>query len=264
MKTGETMTGEKKPPKRQYTAPALEKGLDILELLSKAGGGLMFPTIVKQLERSPSELFRMMQVLERRDLIENGEDGWALTSRLFEMGLARPPVRGLIEIALPVMRRLAMRTKQSCHLGFASRGEMVVVARMESHEQVGYSVRVGHRRPLNMSGSGTTLYAFQPDHIRREWEKLLSPELSFEQLVSFRQLAAEAVDRGFSQQPSSLTEGITDLSVPILRGGRASAALAVPFIQMKQSAMAITEVITVLTGAAGEISGELSLSDSRA
>ena len=42
-----------------YSAPALEKGLDILELLAGSSPGLTQNQIAARLGRSPSELFRM-------------------------------------------------------------------------------------------------------------------------------------------------------------------------------------------------------------
>jgi uncharacterized membrane protein len=54
---------------RKYTAPALEKGLDILELLSRAETGLSQSEIARDLGRSVSEIFRMLVVLEERGYI---------------------------------------------------------------------------------------------------------------------------------------------------------------------------------------------------
>ena len=55
---------EAKPQK--YTAPALEKGLDILELLSSTDAGLSLSEIARDLGRSVSEIFRMLVVLQQR------------------------------------------------------------------------------------------------------------------------------------------------------------------------------------------------------
>lgn len=61
------MMKEKTDPS-QYSAPALEKGLDILELLAEVSPGLTQNQIAARLtiRRSPSELVRMIEVLERR------------------------------------------------------------------------------------------------------------------------------------------------------------------------------------------------------
>jgi hypothetical protein len=51
---------------QKYTAPALEKGLDILERLSLSETGLSLSEIARDLGRSVSEIFRMLVVLEQR------------------------------------------------------------------------------------------------------------------------------------------------------------------------------------------------------
>lgn len=250
--------------KKGYRAPALEKGLDILELLADEGVPLSFPTIVQRLGRSSGELFRMAQVLEARGYVEQVPNGLMLTSRMFERGLSRPPIRNLVEIALPIMRRLANATQQSCHLVLPSRGDMVVVARMESPEQLGFSVRVGYRQPLYLTGSGAVLYAFQPDETRVAWEAMFHPKPSKEELDQFRARAEALRAMGYTQQPSAIKVGITDVAAPILRGECAAAALAIPFLRSIRESMPIEENIALLLAAAQDISNEILLGDSRA
>mgnify|MGYP003583588565 CR=1 FL=1 len=54
----------------RYRAPALEKGLDIIELLASETEPMSPSQISQRLGRSMSELFRMIQVLEHRGYIE--------------------------------------------------------------------------------------------------------------------------------------------------------------------------------------------------
>jgi len=99
---------------RRYKAPALEKGLDILELLATTSSPMTLTAIVNDLDRSHGELFRMVQVLEFRGYIEQdpAADGYLLTDRLFSLGIQRPKTHSLIEVALPVMRQLIALTRE--------------------------------------------------------------------------------------------------------------------------------------------------------
>jgi len=250
--------------KKSYRAPALEKGLDVLELLAEEGLPLPFPVIARRLGRSPGELFRIAQVLEARGYVEQIPDGLVLTARMFHQGLSGPPIRSLVEIALPIMRRLAGCTQQSCHLVLASRGDMVVVARMESPEQLGFSVRVGYRQPLYLTGSGAVLYAFQPNDIRAAWEGMFHPVPSKAELDQFRERAEALKSTGHTLQPSAIAEGITDIAAPIMRGERAAAALAIPFLKPKREWMSIPKIISMLLAATNDISKEMVVGDSRA
>ncbi len=73
---------------RKYRAPALEKGLDVLELLWSHGEPMTPSQMSATLGRSISELFRMIQVLEFRGYIEQSSGGYRLTNRLFTLGMA--------------------------------------------------------------------------------------------------------------------------------------------------------------------------------
>jgi DNA-binding IclR family transcriptional regulator len=246
-----------------YTAPALEKGLDIMELLAREEHPLTASAIVQRLGRSTGELFRMIQVLERRGFVAQSSEGFTLTSKLFEMGLERPPIRNLVEIALPVMRRLSAETGQSCLLALHSLGEMIVVARMESPEQIGFSVRVGYRKPLHLTTSGATLFAFQPPEVQAEWQDLLRPVPKRAELATFRATCDTIRGHGYAELPSGFIDGITDLSAPILRGDRAAAAIAVPFVRSKGARVSKEGVIEALRSAAAAIMADLMPSDNR-
>src|SRR5271170_6079506 len=134
----------------KYRAPALEKGLDILQLLSNERVPMMLKAICQRLDRSQGEIFRMVQVLQARGFVgESAQSGgYYLTDLLFSMAMRKPVTQGLVEVAIPIMRSLAAEIGQSCHLALHARGDIVVVARMESMEQIGFTVRVGYRRAI--------------------------------------------------------------------------------------------------------------------
>jgi DNA-binding IclR family transcriptional regulator len=250
---------------RRYKAPALEKGLDVLELLATTSTPMTLTQIVNELDRSHGELFRMVQVLEFRGYIEQdpSADGYLLTDRLFSLGMQRPKTHSLVEVALPVMRQLAQDVGQSCHLALHSLGDMVVVARMESSEQLGFSVRVGYRRPLVKSASGAVLYAFQPEDVRRRWEKLLNPPLSEKELETWRAHADDIRQRKVALTPSQFVAGVTDISAPVMRGDIAAAALTVPFLEKLGPQVPREEAAERVQQAALSIADQLIESDSR-
>ncbi|WP_298196422.1 helix-turn-helix domain-containing protein [Novosphingobium sp.] len=244
-----------------YRAPALEKGLEVLELLSGQSAPLNATTIMQRLGRTSGELFRIIQVLEGRGYIAQGRWGYTLTNRLFELGMAQPPSRDRIEVALPVMRALASQEQQSCHLALALGGDMVVMARVESPAQIGFSVRVGYRRPLHRSTSGMTLLAFQPTDRQAAWERLFQPTPDATELSTLRDLCRTIRAQGFADMPSRYTAGVHDLAVPILHAGNAAAVIAMPFLQPLETVRTRPDAIAALVAAAEEISGALAPHD---
>ena len=76
-----------KGKRKQYSAPALEKGLDILEFLAGESEGLNISRLAAELGRSVGEIFRMVAVLEQRGYIRvrEGADAYIVTLKLFEL-----------------------------------------------------------------------------------------------------------------------------------------------------------------------------------
>jgi DNA-binding IclR family transcriptional regulator len=245
---------------RRYRAPALEKGLDILELLASNGAAMTPSQISTALERSMSELFRMIQVLEYKGYITPAEsgDGYELSNKLFTLGMSRAPVRTLLEVALPVMRRLSDAIGQSCHLAVPSEDQMVVIARIENPGYLGFSVRPGYRRCLTESSSGVILFAFQPRAVQLAWSARLAPIVGTEAgLQAFRQRAEAVRVRGYERAASDFVLGVTDLSCPVMTGEAAVAALTVPYLRSASSPADIDGVIEELQRAVAKIADDL-------
>lgn len=248
---------------RRYRAPALEKGLDILELLAWESGPFTIMAISQKLGRSKSEIFRMIQVLEYRGFIRQapGGDGFVATDRLFSLGLDQTPTRSMLDVALPRMKELAARTGHGCHLAVRAQGDMVVVARVESAEMLGFTVRIGYRRSLALSCSGAVLFAFQNDDVRERWLASLSGGETDADVAALLESAAAIRDQGYARMASPYVEGVTDLSAPVLRGHTAAAVLAIPYLRSMLATMTIDEVLRQLRAAADEISASLLLFD---
>jgi DNA-binding IclR family transcriptional regulator len=265
---------EKKPVKgsreqtsqSKYRAPALEKGLDILQLLNNERSPLTVTAICQRLGRSQGEIFRMVQVLEVRGFIEQDPktDGYRLTDLLFSMAMRQPASQSLVEIAIPLMRTLASEIGQSCHLALHTRGDIVVIARMESMEQVGFTVRVGYRHSILETVSGLTLFAFQPEDVRARWLSMVEPKPSPADVKKFVAAADATRQNGFGRAPSTFVNGITDISAPVMRGDRAIAALTVPYIKTAFAQGPITTVVEKVTATAEFISSQLTEGDNRA
>jgi DNA-binding IclR family transcriptional regulator len=249
---------------RRYRAPALEKGLDILELLAGEASPMPISAIGQRLGRSTNELFRMMQVLQYRGYIKQEvAGGYRLTDKLFSLGMEQPRTRNLLEVALPAMRQLAVTIGQSCHLAVHSKGQIVVIARMESDEQIGFTVRVGYRRSLLQSASGAVLYAYQNADTRNAWATLWEPRPTPQELEEFFQRCEAIRARGYEMAVSRFVAGITDISAPVLRGAQPAAALTVPFVHSNPLRLAMEETVVHIEAAAREISEQLVHSDSR-
>ncbi|MDY6922665.1 MAG: helix-turn-helix domain-containing protein [Pseudomonadota bacterium] len=252
------MTLQDETDDRKYRAPALEKGLDVLELLSSHGEPMTPSQMSAVLGRSVSELFRMIQVLEFRGYIEQSAAGYRLTNRLFTLGMAQAPVRSLVETALPVMRELAHATVQSCHLVVLSGEQIVVIARIEGPGDLGFSVRVGYRRNLIDATSGLMFYGCAPVAEKADLRERLVARFGAARTNRFIKAAEEAGERGHVERPSDFVKGVTDLVAPIIGADGVIATLITPYIERTPPTSDIDVVVSHLRRAAAALSSEMS------
>ena len=245
-------------PETKYRAPALEKGLDILELLSSIDTPIAMPQIAAELNRSKSEIFRMTAVLENRGYIERvkGTENFVVTNRLFAIGIQNPAKRNLIEVAGAPMRELAESINQSCHLAVASGNQIVVIYGTEAIGYISFSVKIGHRLPLLESASGRTLLAFQASDTQEDWLKFESDKAK---RAAYRRRAAVIQNRGYEQAASEVVSGILDISAPILgEPGRVPiASLTMPLVKHLKLKEEQRAAVRAVCETAGEISRQL-------
>ena len=214
----------------RYRAPAHEKGLDVLQLMSAATAPITLTQISVHLDRTTSELFRVVQVLETRGFVRSTVRGYELTNKLFTLGLACVQSHNLVETALPCMHELSAQCHQSCHLVVASGETTVIIANVDSPADMGFSVRVGSQLPLPASPSGIVLYAFQPPAVRQAMAVTSQLAASAEDLNVFESRAEDARANGYSKKPSTYVNGIVDMACPIFAGSIVIAALGMPCV----------------------------------
>ena len=218
----------------RYRAPALDKGLDILELLSGIDGGLTQAEIAKQLGRNANEFYRMLDRLVKRGYVTRLDgDRYSLTLKLFGLAQLHAPVRRLASYATPLMRELAEATRQANQLVVFDRGAAVVIAQQEAPGYWGISIRVGSHISLFNTGSGHVLLAFRSaeerDMMISEYEG--RTEAKTEQTEDFFSRLDQIRTRGYEMMPSQQMAGIMNLSAPVLGpDGRAIAALTIPYV----------------------------------
>ena len=213
----------------KYRAPALDKGLDILELLATAETGMSQAEIAKALERTPNEIYRMLDRLVRRGYVmRTPSDRYEVTLKLFELAHARPPLERLITQAMPVMRRFARAAQQACHLALYDRGALVVAAQVDGPGYWNVSIRVGSRIGLVNTGSGHVLLAFANREERRLMLDEQDPPEKLTALLEDR--LGRVRQQGYENMPSKQVTGVSNLSVPILGPmGRVLAVFTCPY-----------------------------------
>jgi len=218
----------------RYSAPALEKGLDIIERLADHPEGLSLAELAKELGRTTAEIFRMVVTLETRGYLLAAGDRYVLSLLLFQLAHRHQPVRSLVSTALPLMTQLAKQAGQSFHLCVYQKGRVLIVAGVESPERWGFALKVGTLIGMTDTASGQVLLAFQEEPQRAEMLELHVP-VEGEQVVDSEQLAKDLAQirrHGNARMSSRQVKGVRNLAYPVFgRDGHAIAALTTPYIE---------------------------------
>lgn len=220
----------------RYRAPALDKGLDILELLATQPQGLTRAEIVKEMDRSANEIYRMLERLVARQYVMRNASGdrYALSLKLFALAHMHPPLSRLINQALPVMDEFARKAEQSCHMGVYDRGNVLISAQINSPRGWSFSVQRGARVGLLDTASGHVLLAFcdqgsyqrmRAEHTAVDGEVPITEDALADTLAAVRA-------RGYLERDSAQSFGVVDISYPILGpDNSALATLTCPYIR---------------------------------
>ena len=220
--------------KKKYSAPALEKGLDIIELLATEQDGLRLTEITSKLEKSVGELFRMLMVLEQRGYVEtiDGSDRYRVSLKLFRLANKLSPVKMLTNVAAPILKKLAFSIGQSCHIVTFFDGQGHVVAQQDSPSVRNFSVRLGASAPLMNTCSGHILLSFAS---QERFEMMISkiPEHHPKpDLAGFRNIIQRITTTGYESMKSRQVQGVNDIGFPIFdSSGDILAALVIPFME---------------------------------
>ena len=218
---------------RRYPTPALEKGLDVLELLASESDGLTKTAVARRLGRTVSEVFRMLVCLETRGYIarSGGDERYSLT--LHKLAYQHPPLERLTTEALPIMRQVARQINQSCHLGVLDGDRVVIIAQVNSPlSSSGFYVKAGGIGDLMRSTTGQVIPAYQIPEVSSRAIKLWCKNNGTRPPGDLGQHLAKIKQRGFDERKSYEVEGVINISFPVLDDrGYGVAALSVPFLQ---------------------------------
>lgn len=242
-----------------YSAPALEKAIEIIELLASAPAGLPIAEIAVRMHRSMSEVFRIIVVMEKHGWLQKDPETsrYSVTYRMLELALRATPARSLTTVAAPIMGRVSEATNMSCHLVVRLGGRGLIVQR-EEHTGLpsGFALRPGAHVDLVRACSGHVLLAFADPHSWPSIERALPRPLAIPKPKLQKRLALVR-KRGYELMPSIRTAGITDISFPVFTfDGNVSAALTVPWLKLIDGSQLTTldETRAVLGEAARKMS----------
>lgn len=224
-----------------YKSEALEKGLDIIELLAKLRTGLSKSEIANKLGKTTSQVFRTIAVLEKRQYIAAINGQYFLTHKLNQLIVSESAITRLIESSRTEMATFSTNNQQPCHLAIYNNGALIVVHQIDPPTLIGVNIRVGAIVDIATSGSGLCLMAFA----KGEDKETIVRETKLE--PSFFTENANALQRsemnGIVVEPSKDIVAVLNLSCPIYDSkGDIAGILTSPYLELYKSSWQHTHI----------------------
>ena len=204
-------------PEPNYSVPALEKGLAVLELLAQASEPLSLSQVAEMTDNSTSQLFRTLNCLVAGGYVFKDEVSgkYVLTLKLFELANRHSPLKHLLHVANLPMQELAWSIRESCHISVMQHRQLLVVGQVESPEKAQISVSIGASFPLVSTASGRLLLAALDEASRNA---ILGEDGEFQGMSAsergaFWERIAEIRRTGFSVAEDESYIGLKDTAV---------------------------------------------------
>lgn len=208
----------------------MERTLSILELLAQHGDGLELGTIAERLNIPRSGVHRLLTDLVAagyvRQLRDHGD--YMLTTKLVSIGLMFLSKSGIIDMAQPLLNRLAEISGELVRLSVIDGDRLTWVARAQGARQgLRYDPDMGSDARLSCSSSGWAwLSTLSDDEAiglvarqglgKRDEFGPNAPETMTEVLAAI----AQTRQRGFAITCDTYTEGLSAISAPVRLTGQ--------------------------------------------
>lgn len=137
---------------------ALDRGLSLLELLAQHPHGLPLSLMASTLDIPPSACHRLLADLQSRGYVRQtrAQGEYLLTTKVVSLGLGFLSSAGIVEVAEPLLERLAQRCGELVRLSIVDGDRLTWVAKAQGMRQAGlrYDPDMGMDARLSCTASG--------------------------------------------------------------------------------------------------------------
>ena len=224
---------------------AVDRALDVLLCFTAQSPALNMTQISERIGIHKSTVHRLLATLERRNFVRReSETGiYRLGYRLLQMSYLSQENIGIRQIALPYMRMLNEKYRETVDLAILDHDEVLFLDVIQSPQRVKLASSMGQRLPAFSTASGKALLAWIPEE--EALAVLHSTNISFRPNIvptseAFLEDMRSTRKRGYAIDCEGLETGIHAVGVPLFRSDGtplASLAIAGPAFRMECEAL---------------------------
>jgi DNA-binding IclR family transcriptional regulator len=233
----------------------VDRALQLLQAFETPEQELGVTELATALDVHKSTASRLAATLAARGFLERppGSDSFRLGPELGRLGLLALGGRDLVELARPVMERLAAETGETVNLAVLDALEAVNVAQADGRHIVGVGSWTGRRTALHCTANGKALLAFSPVlTLPRRLEAFTARTIT--RLGELERELAKARSAGYATNVGELEEGLHAVGAPVLdAAGRCHGALSISGPAYRMPAEGLAELGERCRAAADEV-----------
>lgn len=215
-------------------APALQRGLAVLEFLAAHDEAATLSEISAALKLSPASIFRITGVLENAGYLHREEASrrFSLTRKLFLQAQPKHEGRSLVESCLPSMREVLQLTGETVQLCCLADDTCVILEQLPSTYPFKYIVDLGSRVPVHCCAPGKAIAAHMTEDAQGKLLRSLTMERHTDHTIITRRGLLDELEkvksRGYAVDQGEHFEGIHCVAAPLLdRHGNAVASITI-------------------------------------
>jgi DNA-binding IclR family transcriptional regulator len=147
-----------------YIAPPVQRAARLIRHVAEGNPVLNMSETAKALKINRTTLLRLLHTLEAEGFVEKRASGagYQVGMALIEIGARALFSQDLVQVAVPVLTRLAEELALSAHLGVLDGTEVVYIVRRTPDTPLAANIRVGSRLPAHATSMGRMILASLP------------------------------------------------------------------------------------------------------
>lgn len=237
----------------------VEKALQLIEALARSEAPRGISQLGRDLGLNKSTVFRLVDTLVRQGFARQdpGTGRYALTPKLWELGVGVVRDLGLRQAARPALEAEAAATGEATMLGILDGAEALIIDKVDSRQPLQTFSPLGARVSLCVASIGRALLAFQPPAVIEAVTAgyvPLTPRGLRTRAALLRELDRVRAE-GWARSVDEWQVGISGVAAPIRgRGGEVAGALCITGPSSRLDAKRMAELAARCVAAAGRVS----------
>ncbi len=206
---------------RHFRLPAVDRAMNLLELLAVSRNGLTLSELSRKLDIPKSTAHYLIYTLSTRGYVQRTTNGrHSLGLRLTGIASQSRAEVDLSALATPFLREVAARVNLTATAAILKGAEAVIIGRANAFQDIGGGAWVGRHLDLHCTAQGKALLSGCSDEelnrlfLRRELAQYTSKTII--SLDALKAQLAEVRVRGYAINDEEQVHGVRAVAAPIL------------------------------------------------